>query len=179
MNFYRSAARSGLVLSSSIALAVHRPAEEGLRLAGGKHRIGQMLELPVLTYTCPLGRHDRLRVLSITDCSRAESVAVLRQARELGISPVTILTHPQEFIKRKDFRYGTLRPNLVNQARLKSLLQFLSQNREEFVVLPISEIRDDGADAAGIKNDSAITVPFGHTLARMLENAVNDRIWWY
>jgi hypothetical protein len=64
MNFYRAAARSGLVLSSSVALAVHRPYEDRLWLASGRHRIGPMLELPVLSYACPVDRHDRLRALS-------------------------------------------------------------------------------------------------------------------
>jgi hypothetical protein len=177
-NFYRAAARSGLVLSSSIALAVCRPSDESLVLAGGRHRIGKVLELPVLSYRYRLGSNERLRPFAITACSGAEIVSVLRQAHDREISPVIILTHPHEYIKRKDFRYATLRRNRVNQTRLRQALQFLSCNKDKFVAVPISAIRNNRLDATALKRP-AISVSFGKAIARMVENGVNDRIWWY
>ena len=177
-NFHRAAARSGLRLSSSIAVPIYRPTDERLTLVGGKHSIGQILELPVFCYTYRIAGNDRLRPLSITACSAAEIIFVLRQANAKRLSPIIILTHPHEYIKRTDFRYTTLRRNRVNQARFRTLLRFLSENRETFTTVPISAISADGPPTIGLERP-AVTVPFGHSMARMLENGINDRIWWY
>lgn len=177
-DFHRAAARSGILLSSSIALALYRPGDSELALMGGRHRIGPVLELPVLCYSYPLGLGRRLRPLSITACSGAEIRSVLRQAHDRGISPVIILTHPQEYIKRTDFRYAELRRNRVNQARLRKLLGFLRDRTDDFVTRPISALRGEAADA-GDPRDPAISVSSTKALLRMLENGVNDRIWWY
>ncbi len=178
-NFFRAVARSGLRLSSSIAAPIYRPRDDNLVLVGGKHRIGQILELPIFCYTYRIGGKDRLRALCITACSSAEILSVLRQAREQELSPILILTHPQEYIKKKDFRYTTLRRDRVNQTRLRTLLRFLKQNQDDFVTVPISAISDDGQDASSGLDHPAVSVSFGRSMARMLENAINDRIWWY
>ena len=123
-NFHRAAERCGLRLSSSIAVPIYRPADERLALVGGKHRIGQLLELPVFCYTYRLAGSERLRPFSVTACSAAEMLFVLRQAHAQKLSPVIILTHPHEYIKRTDFRYTTLRRNRVNQGRFRTLLDF-------------------------------------------------------
>lgn len=177
-NVFRAAARAGLRLSSSIAVPICRPADNKLVLVGGKRRIGQILELPVFSYAYRIGVTDRLRPLCITACSRAEIIFVLQEARRYGLSPVTILTHPQEYIKKADFRYTTLRRNRVNQIRLRALLQFLHYNQRDFVTVPVSSIADDDAAADGLDRP-AVSVRFGMALARMIENGVNDRVWWY
>jgi hypothetical protein len=177
-NFHCAAARSGLRLSSSIALPIYRPADERLMLVGGKHRIGQILELPVFCYTYRIAGNDRLRPLSVTACSAAEMIFVLRQAHAQNLSPIILLTHPHEYIKRTDFRYTTLRRNRVNQGRFRTLLRFLSENRDKFTTVPISAIEADGPQSIGLDRPS-VAVPLGHSMARMLENGINDRIWWY
>ena len=196
-NFYRATARSGLSRSSSVALGAWRPTEEELFLSGGRHRIGQVLELPVFSYSDDLGYKKRSRVLSITACSSAEMQSVLHQARDSGISPVIIVTHPQEFVKRRHARYAalewhrvnqdrlkdvlqyaTLRRNRVCQIRLKALLRFLCQAKDQFVTVPISAISDDGRDSSGASNPP-VSVSVAATIARMLDNGINDRIWWY
>jgi peptidoglycan/xylan/chitin deacetylase (PgdA/CDA1 family) len=177
-NFHRAAARSGLRLSSSIAVPIYRPIDEHLNLVGGKQRIGEVLELPVFCYTYGIAGHNRLRPLSITACSSAEIVLVLQRARLHRISPIVILTHPHEYIKRKDFRYSTIRRNRVNQARLRVLLEFLRRNQDDFITLPICAINDDESETAGLDRP-AVAVPFRPSVVRMLENGINDRIWWY
>jgi hypothetical protein len=177
-SFYRAAARSGMLCSSSIALPVYRPSDEALGRAGSRHRIGQVLEFPVSAYAYSLGPRKRSRPLAITACSCAEIVSVLSQARDRGISPVIIVTHPQEYIKRKDFRYATLRHNRVNQTRLKTVLQFLSQNKDTFVTVPISAISDDDSNLVE-SNGLALSVSARQALSRMFENGINDLVWWY
>jgi len=196
-NFYRAAAQSGFRRSSSVALPAWRPADKQLLLADGTHRIGSVLELPVFCFNEGLGHKQRLRMLSITACSDFEIVSVLRQARSRGLSPVIIATHPQEFIKRKHARYvkepwdrlhpnrlkhvlqyDTLRRNRVNQTRLRAVLKFLHQTRDQYVTVPISAIANDRS-RSGSTRDPRISVSSPMTIARMLENAVNDLVWWY
>jgi hypothetical protein len=177
-NFHRAATRSGLRLSSSIAVAIYRPTDDRLVLVGGKHKIGQILELPVFCYTYRIAGNDRLRPLSVTACSAPEMIFVLRQAHAQKLSPIVILTHPHEYIKRTDFRYTTLRRNRVNQARFRTLLRFLSENRDKFTTVPISAISADEPQTIGFDRPS-VAVPLRHSVARMLANGINDRIWWY
>jgi hypothetical protein len=178
LSFYQAAARAGILLSSSIALAVRRSPDERLWLAGGRRHFGPVLELPVTSYNYPRGYKKQLRPLSITACSVAEIASVLWQARARTISPIVILTHPQEFIKHADFRYTKLRRNRVNQTRLRELLRFLQQNKDDFVARTISGIGEDGAEP-GDDRDPLISVSSFKAIARMVENGANDRIWWY
>jgi hypothetical protein len=177
-NFHRAAARSGLRLSSSIAVPIYRPTDERLVLVGGKHRIGNLMELPVFCYTYRFAGSERLRPFSITACSAAEMLFVLQQAHIQELSPVIILTHPHEYIKRTDFRYTTLRRNRVNQTRLRVLLNFLSRNREKFMTVPISAISEDNSSAIN-RNRATVAVPTARAMARMIENGINDNIWLY
>jgi hypothetical protein len=177
-NVFHAAARAGLRVSSNVAVPINRPAEEHLLLVGGKHWIDRVLELPVFCYNYRIWSAERLRALCITACSSAEIISVLRQAHAHQLSPVVILTHPQEYTKKRNYRYTTLRRNRVNQTRLRALLEFLDQNRDDFVTVPISAIQDHGADTGGL-DQPVMSVPSGMALARMLENGINDRIWWY
>ena len=177
-NFYRAAARSGINSSSSIALAVRRPSDETLVPAGNSCTIEQVLEFPVFSYSHPFGLYKRLRPLAITACSSTEILSALWQAHEYGISPVVILTHPQEYIKHKGSRYTTLRPNRVNQTRLKTLLRFLRQHDDEFVAVPLYAIEQSRLPAVS-SHYSEISVSARHAIGRMAENAINDLVWWY
>jgi hypothetical protein len=124
-------------------------------------------------------------------------VSVLRQARDQGISPVIILTHPQEYIKRKDARlaampwdrldqtrlkavlqYADIGPNRVNQARLAGLLKFLSRHQDEFAVVPCTELSEVGS-AAARDPDPTISVSTLKAMTRMFQNGINDRVRWY
>lgn len=177
-NFYRAAIRSGIRLSSSIALAVNRPADEALARPSSRHRIGHLSEFPVFSYTYAVGPHHRSRPLAITACSCAEILSVLWQAHNYEISPVIVLTHPQEYVKRKDFRYNTLRRNRVNQNRLETVLLFLKRNKDKFITVPISEISDDDANLLDSRSPE-ISVSARHAVGRMLTNGLNDLVWWY
>jgi hypothetical protein len=177
-NFFQAAENSGLRLSSSIAVPIYRPPADGFVLVGGKHRVGRILELPIFCYSYRIVGSARLRALCITACSAAEIFSVLRQAYEHQLSPVLILTHPQEYIKKTDFRYATVRRNRANQSRLRAVLKFLKQHEDDFKTIPISAISDDGADTIGIERP-VVSVSRGRAMVRMIENGVNDRIWWY
>src|ERR1700736_4106947 len=68
--------------------------------------------------------------------------------------------------------------SVLKQAYHKAILRFLSENTDKFVTLPISAISQDGRDATGVERPS-ICVPARAAIARMIENGINDRIWWY
>ncbi len=176
-NFYRAATRWGLGLSSSLVLRADRAADKGLVAMGVRHNIGKVLEFPVFSYTYHLGRRKRRRPLAITACSHREVLSVLRQAYDYQVSPIVINTHPQEYVKRKDITYAILRRNRVNQARFMAVLRFLSENRDKFATLPISALRR--ADLVASPDRPPISVPAGEVIARMFENVINDRVWWY
>jgi hypothetical protein len=177
-NFYRAASRWGLALSSSVVLRADCPADKNLVAVGVRGRMGQVLEFPVFSYTYHIGLTERLRLLAITACSHHEILSVLHQAYHHNISPILIHTHPQEYLKRRDVTYTTLRRNRINQARLKAILRFLSENTDKFVTLPLSAMPQDGRDATGVE-PPPIRVPARAAIARMIENGINDRIWWY
>lgn len=195
--FHRAAGRSGLALSSSVTLDPRCCPDAAVPREGLGSRIGAVLELPVFSYPDPIRR--RHRILSITGCSFAETVSVLRQARDRGISPVIILTHPQDYLKRRDARYATmewewdrldqtrlkavlqyadLRPNRINQARLQSLLRFLGYHQDEFAVVPLTEITQEDPAIDG-PPDPGISVSAFKAISRMFQNRINDRLWWY
>jgi len=175
---FRAAMKSGLRMSSSVALSISRPSDDRLVLFGGRHRVGGILELPVFCYKYRIVGSDKLRPLCITACSTAEIISVLRQAHAHQLSPVVIVTHPQEYIKKTDFRYATLRRNRTNQSRLRGVLKFLKQHQNDFITTPITAISEEGEDTATIQRP-LVSVSRGRALARMVENGINDQIWWY
>ena len=99
---YRAMARAKLPAASNIAMGVNPPAEDALRLTDGRHFIEGVLELPAMSYRTPLS--SGARTFAVTATSSSEMQHILRQAHAAGISPVIVLTHPFEFIKKRDFR---------------------------------------------------------------------------
>ena len=173
---YRAMARARLPAASNIATGVNPPAEEALRLTDGRHFIEGVLELPALSYQTPLSSHTR--TLAVTATSSDEMQHLLWQARAAGISPVVILTHPFEFIKKRDFRYRRLRRNRINQRRLKNLLEFLTSHDDEFSIATFGR-RAAAWCESGPLPAKGLKVPLGLAVARTAQNAVNDLVWAY
>jgi hypothetical protein len=169
----------GLALGSNIGLGLYRAPEAEFHLASGTRMFSSVLEVPALTYAQSLlPGEPRLRVLAITSTSWRETEALLWSARRCGISPVLVLTHPFEFIKRKDYRYRGTRRDGVNQDRLERLVEFLSANRDVFAPTTFAA---SGAAwlAAGSRPGELLRVPAALALARIGENAANTLIWQY
>jgi hypothetical protein len=173
---YRAMARARLHTASNVALGVNPPEDASLHLSDGRHFIERVLELPALSYQTPLSH--RWRTFAVTATSSNEMQYLLWQAREVGISPVVILTHPFEFIKKRDFRYRHMRRNRVNQRRLEGLLEFLQTHDDDFSVVTFGR-RADSWNASGPLPATGLKVPFGLAVARTAQNAVNDLVWAY
>ena len=127
--FYRAAARSGVGLSLSAILHDQRPLETSAPMRGLGSRIVSVLELPVFSYPDPIGGHWRHRILSITGCSCAEIVSVLRQARDQGISPVGHSHPPPRIHKAQGRPLSRDAVDRLDQTRLKAVLQYADIGR--------------------------------------------------
>jgi hypothetical protein len=174
LSVFEAMIQAGLSYSSNICLAAHRPPEPELVVTGGVHNFSGIRELPV---TCffdigPVG-HGRLRPMAITALTTRELINLLNMARDSGNPVVVIVTHPFEFLKKRDFRYTDVRPNRMVQKRFKHLCTFLSSSTGKFEVVPLAaaaETIDDGqgwTDLSGSAFDSVF---------RAVANAINDRL---
>ncbi|MGI9417298.1 MAG: polysaccharide deacetylase [Geminicoccaceae bacterium] len=171
-NVYEAMATCGLPLGSNVAFGYAPPADPSLRLMGGVHPVGDVVEIPVLSYLqLRFGRWSKRRMLAITAASWPETKALLLAARTAGISPVVILTHPFEFIKTPA---GIDRTNHINQERLRRLCAFIADNPNSFRAATF------GADGESWRESAPASIPtlrapLGAVLGRMVTNALNDR----
>lgn len=173
---YRAMKACGLRLASNIGVALHRPADAALILAGGRHWIEGVLEVPVLTYTqLALGgrRYDRL--LTTTAASFAETRSLLWQARDRGVATVVLLTHPFEFVKGDRLDPAAQRVNRINQRRLRRTCEFIAAHPRDFEAVSFA-----GAAAGWLSGGHApapaLKAPLLPVLARIAENKANDLI---
>lgn len=170
----------GLDVSSNICLAVAPPKEPELALAGGRHEIEGVQELPVTCFVDrgPVGR-GRLRPLQVTALGGGEMIALLKQMHEDGgkddAGVAVIVTHPFEFIKPGDFRYSRMKANGLVQGRLQRLCAFLAEESDKFEVVPLRE----AATQAPLDGRGAPAIPKGNPLrafVRAGQNYLNDRL---
>lgn len=171
---YRAMREARIPLASNLGVAYTRPVERELHLRGGRRRIEGVLEVPVLTFDDWRGE----RILTVTGTGEAETRALLWQARRAGHETIVVLTHPFEFFKNADDRYTRLRRNRVNQERLESLCRFLRENEADFVSRSFGEAAPDWL-LAGEADCPAIRSPFLASVSRLVENKVNDALWFY
>ena len=171
---YAAMSQLGLRLASNLGMAIYRPRETSLQLLGGRHWIGDVLELPVLSYVQPaLGVLKRDRLLTIAGTSEGEMKAMLRAAHARGISPVVILTHPFEYVKGEEPGMpGSLR-NRINQRRLRALCRFLAENADAFTSTSFAAAAPRWL-AAQSTESIELAAPLLPVLGRILENKAND-----
>jgi peptidoglycan/xylan/chitin deacetylase (PgdA/CDA1 family) len=176
---YSAMARAGIPIASNVGLGLFRPSEPELQLTCGRHWIDGVLELPVLSYYgLSKSFAKSLRILSITGSAWPEIKALMEQARREGVSEIVLLTHPFEFVKRRDSRYLQLRRNRVNQERLKKLLAFLRAHDDEFVTTTFAEAKDRWL-AEGARNHATMSASRLAGFRRLIHNVVSDAIWAY
>jgi hypothetical protein len=176
---HRAMVGCGITVGSNIALAIYRPADPAFHLTGGCRLVGGVLEVPALTYEAqrpPFGWQRR--VLAIAATSWPEMEALLWRAREAGISPVVVLTHPFEFVKREDFRFRLLRRHRVNRQRLQRLAAFLYTHSDDFRATTFSQSASAWSAGQG-RPDPLLRVPAHLSYARLCQNVLSDLVWRY
>ncbi len=166
----------GLPLSSNIGVGIYSPTEPFLHLAGGRHRIGRVLEVPVLSYATRLRGATRARCLTIMASSTREIEALLWQARRQQVSPVVVLVHPFDFVKKRGLDYRTLVPNHVTKERLMGLCRFLRRHPDDFGAVSFR----GGAEqwlASSVSANPRLGVPWTIEARRLIENKLNELAW--
>jgi len=175
-NVYRAMEQAGILIGSNIGLAIHRPAEAELQLFSGFHRVGGVTEACVLTYVdFAIGRRTHYKSLTITGSSWQEIRTLLQRAREANVPSVVILTHPFEFVRRRDRAAAELEPNALNQRRLARLCEFLRAHPDQFEAATIGSLAPSLAQLPTGTN-AVLSVPAARTVQRFVQNAINSGI---
>ena len=174
-NVYRALANLGIPLASNIGLAIYEPEEEALRLYGGRTMIEGVMEAPVLTYNdlC-MGSWRRKRCWSITATSNWEMKHLLRAARNANVETIVVLTHPFEYIKKKNIQYHNNLQNKINQNRLRGLCEFVAAHNNEFVFRSFRNGADEWSNPVG--QTTPLSGNVASTILRMVENKCNDML---
>ena len=173
---FQAMREAGLRFSSNICMAMAPPPERELAVTGGVYEVASVRELPVTCFADvgPIGR-GRFRAMQVTAVTSREMINILDTAHACGNSIVVIVTHPFEFLKKRDFRYAGLRPNRLVQHRFRRLCAFLAENSERFEVLPIA------AAAEALDPPQSWTELRGNGLRSVLrtaENVINDHLFF-
>lgn len=165
-------------LSSNVAMGVFQPIEPQLHFDSGRHLIDGVMELPVFTYQdMRLGGNPHRKSLQITSCSWPEMRHLLWKARRSGVENIVILTHPSEFMKKRDYRYTELTRNRINQQRLEKLCAFIRDHNEDFCAVDFSGQCD--AWLTSELQQPFLTIPAPYAVGRKLHNRLNDLLWNY
>lgn len=166
--------RHGLTLGSNIGIGISPPGDASLHFRGGRHRIEEIVELPLLTYQgLRLGARGRSKTLTITGSSEAEMRHLLRSANAAGVEEVVVLTHAHEMIRRSDARYARISRNPTNQRRFERLCSFVADAPEQFRFTTFSERAEHWLRSQDTV-DPELSVPNGKALLGMLENRISD-----
>jgi peptidoglycan/xylan/chitin deacetylase (PgdA/CDA1 family) len=174
LSVFEAMRQAGLSRASNICLAAHHPPEPELAVTGGVHNFAGIRELPVTCFfdVGPVGR-GRLRPMQVTALTAREQISLLNAPCDAENRVVVIVTHPFEFVKKRDFRYTSLRPNRIVQDRFRRLCAFLSGNRDRFEVVPLA-VAADAVD--GCKAWTDLVGNRFNAIVRAATNAVNDRL---
>lgn len=177
-NVYKVMRELDVPLSSNIALGVFQPEEAALRHDSGRHLIHGVMELPVFSYQdLNVAGRTHKKSLQITSCSWPEMKHLLWKARRAGVENIVILTHPFEFVKKRDFRYNKLIRNRVNQERLQKLCAFIQHHSEDFVAADFSDQHHNWIKSE--VDQKYIEMPSVYAVGRKLHNKLNDTFWAY
>ena len=173
---YRAMRACGLPVASNVGVALVRPADPDLVLAGGRRRIEGVLEVPVLTYTqLRLGARRFDRLFTTTACGWAETEALLWAARDARVETLVLLTHPFEFVKGPKLDPARRVRNRINQRRMEKLCAFLATHRREFQAVSFGQAAPRWL-AARDQAPPALSAPLLPVLRRIAENKANDLV---
>jgi hypothetical protein len=162
--------RLGIPLSSNIGLGAYRPEDQGLRLAGGRHWIDGVLELPVASHRYfHFGPYERWKTFTVIGTGVDEAAELLRAATKSNASPVVVLTHPSEFVTKTSDDYHSLRVNALSRNRLQKLCAFLTNHADEFEVTTFSKSLPAWTTGEGTINPSWRITPLA-IAKRLIEN---------
>ena len=174
-SLYQALSRCGIPYSSSVGLGVFNSGDPGYQLYSGQHLRHGIVELPVLSFKeHHLFGKPGVKTLTITGTSFDETKALLEDAEKAGLPQVVILTHPFEFIQKKDSQYSVTRRHAVNQRRLRKLCQFLAKNRDRFPTVGLATAAREVTLQTSNRNVALQTTPCSSGM-RNVSNLVYQR----
>lgn len=173
-NLYKALARTGIPYASNVAVGIYDSGDPNYRLYSGQHARHGVAECPVLTYTdWSIGSKQHLRSLTIAGVSFRETRRLLEQAHLAGIPLVVILTHPFEYVQKRDLAFSQLRRHGLTQQRLVQLCEFLHENDDRFDASGMAR-----AASAGRLDNASNTLLEGtllHTVPRLAAQVTYDK----
>lgn len=171
---YLAMAAAGLHLASNLGVALFCPNDPDLQHEGGRHWIGDVLEVPVLSYSqLRLGRREWSRLLTIAASSWSETEHLLWQAHERGVPTIVLLTHPFEFIKGDRLDQSSLRINRFNKYRMRRLCAFIADHPAEFSAVSFGQVGPTWLEN-GMVAAPSLSVPLTSVMTRMVQNKANE-----
>lgn len=175
-HLYDALAHCEIPYSSSIGLGICSSGKSQYRLFSGQHRLRHTTEIPITSFEdwAIVGKR-RLKSLTIAGTTFSETVSLLFSAERQAVSTIVLLTHPFEFVHKKDVRYSNLRPNQTNQLRFKKLCAFLDEHRSTFPAVTVARAAVE-ADDALLNRNVVLRTSFIQSLGRRVSNQVDTRL---
>lgn len=163
----------GIALASNVGIGVHRPREAALLLAGGRHRIGGVIEIPVASYQdVRLPGMARWKTFTVIGTGAMEARQWLASAARHGVGPVVVLTHPAEFVHRLPDDPAMFRRNELSRRRFGELCAFLADARASFDVVTFADRADEWTRGEDTRNPRWRA----SALARVMRIVENNRL---
>ncbi|QGZ40575.1 polysaccharide deacetylase [Pseudoduganella flava] len=172
---FAAMARCGIPYSSCVGLAVFDSGDARYRLYSGAHPRHGVLEMPVLTFEdWRIGGRRHRKTLTIAGTSFAETRLLLERAHEQRVPLVVILTHPFEYVQRRDDGMRTARRNALHQGRLERLCRYLDCNRDRFQPTGLGEA-GSALQAAPDERNVLLQGSGWRSVRRLAEQVAYDR----
>jgi len=164
--------RLGVPLSSNVGLGVRWPEDRTLQLAGGRHWMDGILELPVASYReLSFGAYNRWKTFTVIGTGGSEAEELLKAASMSNTGPLIVLTHPGEYVKKLSDDYQSLRFNELARKRLQRLCLFLRNHRDRFDVTTFCRELSLWTSSAGTDNPDWRVTPLA-IAKRLIENNI-------
>lgn len=164
----------GFTVSSSVDLPIYVPKEPQLRTCNKAIDIHNITEFPVTSFK---SMGVREKALTITGCSFMEMKKVLTESLKKDTSPIVILSHVHEFIKKQPIS-GKVVKNKVNLNRLNQLCQFINQDSRfqftTFAQLACQAHKNKTLEKSTNKLNCSLSTPVVHGLWTLTQNKIND-----
>ncbi len=175
LSTYKALEKAGILLSSSVGMAIFLPEEKKLHIKNSIRTIGACTEIPVLAYSeMKLPGRSGLKNLTITGSGQRELTHITSQAVQKGVQDIVLLTHPFEYIKRKDKEYKNISVNRVNKKKLVHFCQFINECNDLHSKTFSEKARE--WSKAGDGKDVELSAKTTDVVFRMVQNFLNDRL---
>lgn len=173
-NLYQALAQVQIPYASNVGLAIYDSGDPDYKLYSGRHERHGVQEYPILTFSdWNMGGLQHLKSLTIAGTSFQETATLLDEAHRLEVPLVVILTHPFEFVHKRDLGYKHLSRHHLTQRRLRQLCQFLALNSDRFEASGFAAAAQACRDTPS--ENLLLESNLGQSLLRMVSQVTHDK----